>query len=122
MFTKVEEIVFRYNGDGTKDVGVKFEYSDLTLLDIVYMFKKKYDVKYIDVSIDDEYGYGAGRHSLDYFFSMYDDLSMIEYVSFDLDVLNARVVVYPDNQTVCLNYRNVGETPVVELDQILLVD
>ena len=78
-----------------------------------------YNIKYIDVSIDDDYAYGAGPHSIEDFYAMYDDLISIESVSFNINELNSRLVVFPGTREAVLNFRNVRETPATEITDIL---
>ena len=121
LFTKVDEMVYREHKDGTKDIGVKYAYSGLSLPEILKMAEKN-GIRYVDVSVDDEYPYGQGRHSFEYFRQIYEDLSSIESVSFPLDEKKLRIVVFPDNKTAWLNFRDVKETPALDLNQIFRSD
>ena len=122
MFTRVGEMLYgNHTEDGTKDVGKNYVYEDdLDPTDIVRMVEKSdYGIKYVDVSIDDDYSYGAGRYSIsEYYLYCSKALLMIGSLGFDVPLINARIIFFPEEHKAFLIFRHVKELPAIELDEI----
>lgn len=123
MFTKVGELFYRNHAtDGTKDVGKKYVYADdLSPTDIVRLVERSdYGIKCVDVHIDDDYSYGAGRYWISDFYKYCSDtLLMIGSLGFDVPQINARIVFFPEKRAAFLHFHHVKEMPTIELDDIL---
>lgn len=122
MFTKVEDVDYgAIKGTKLRDLGKKYTYSeDVNIFTIANMLEESaYKVSDIDISVDDDYAFGSGTYDFKTFYDIYDKITSVKSVSFDIESINTMVIVYPDDRELYLFFNRVPSMPEIEITDII---